>query len=261
MTVDFSVNEGIATIVLNRPDKLNALTHEMWDQLAAAFDRCERDEAIRAVVLTGAGRAFCAGADISGGARKADMKTGPAGGLEMMIGLNKVIRSLYRMPKPTIAAVRGAAVGISWTMALCCDWIICSESAKFRPAFMNLAKVPEGGIMFLMSRLIGEVKTRDIIYRAKFVSGREAVDLGLATQLAATEESLMDETMTLAREVANSPPHAFALTKRLFQAGAMTFEQFTDQELTALTVAANLADATEGMASFREKRAPRYAAR
>ncbi len=139
-----------------------------------------------------------------------------------------------------------------------CDWLVCTETAKFRPAFMNLAKVPEGGIMFLMSRLIGEFKARDIIYRAKLVSGREAVDIELATQLAG-EDSLMDEVLVLASELAGQPPHAFALTKRLFNAGAITFEQFTDQELTALTVAANLADAKEGMAAFKEKRSAKYA--
>ncbi|TAL03599.1 MAG: enoyl-CoA hydratase/isomerase family protein [Rhodospirillaceae bacterium] len=260
MSVDCSISDGVATILLNRPDKLNAITYDMWGQLAEHLDRCQRDDAVRAIILTGAGRGFCAGADISGQGRKQDAKTGLAGALDMMAEINSVIRRLYHMPKPTIAAVRGAAIGISWTMALCCDWILVTEGAKFRPAFMNLAKVPEGGIMFLMSRLIGALKARDIIYRARFVSGREAVDLGLATQLV-SEEALMDEAVVLARELAAGPPLAFALTKRLFNADAGTFDQFVDRESNAVAIAANIADATEGMAAFREKRAARFTGR
>lgn len=257
VSVDFSVSDGVATILLNRPDKLNAITYPMWAQLGEAFDRCQNDDAIRAVILTGAGRGFCAGADISGEGRKANAKAGLVGALEMMTEINGVIRRLHDLRKPTIAAVRGPAVGIAWTMALCCDWLLTTESAKFRPAFMNLAKVPEGGITFLMRRLIGDFKARDILYRAKIVSGAEAVQLGLATQLVA-EEALNGEALTLARELAGGPPLAFALTKRLFNGGASTFDQYVDAELNAIVLAANVADATEGMAAFREKRPATY---
>jgi 2-(1,2-epoxy-1,2-dihydrophenyl)acetyl-CoA isomerase len=260
MSVECSVSDGIATILLNRPDKLNALTDEMWQQLAEHLEHCEHRDDIRAVILTGAGRGFCAGADISGQGRKKDRKPGLAGALEAMGEYNSVIGRLYHLSKPTIAAVRGAAVGIAWTMVLACDWILVTESAKFRPAFLNLAKVPEGGIIYLMSRLIGQFKARDIIYRSQFVAGREAVDLGLATRLV-DEEALMDEAISLGREVAAGPPLAFALSKRLFNNDAADFDQFVDRELNSIAIAANTEDAKEGMAAFKEKRPARFVGR
>ena len=260
MSVDCSVSDGVAIILLNRPDKLNALTHEMWGQLALHLDRCQTDDAVRARILTGAGRGFCAGADISGQGGKKGRKTGLAGALDSMAEYNSVIRRIYHLRKPAIAAVHGAAIGIAWSMALCCDWVLATESAKFRPAFMNLAKVPEGGMVYLMSRLIGQLKARDILYRAHFVSGREAVDLGLATRLV-SEEALMNEALTLAREIADGPPLAFALTKRLFNTDAAGFDQFVEMELNAIAIAANTEDAAEGMAAFKAKRAAQFTGR
>lgn len=260
MSIDCSVSEGVAIILLNRPEKLNALTHEMWGQLAQHVERCERDDAVRAVILAGAGRGFCAGADISGQGGNKERKTGLPGALEAMSEYNNVIRRLYHLRKPTIAVVHGAAVGIAWTLVLCCDWVLVTENARFRPAFLNLAKVPEGGIVYLMTQLIGALKARDIIYRARTVSGREAVDLGLANQLV-SEPAMIDDAMTLAREVAAGPPLAFALTKRLCNAGAPSFDQFVEAELNAIAIAANTEDAREGLTAFKDKRAARFMGR
>jgi 2-(1,2-epoxy-1,2-dihydrophenyl)acetyl-CoA isomerase len=262
MSVDLSISGSIATLLLNRPDKLNALSSDMWRQLSEHLDRCQQDDDIRAVVMTGAGRGFCAGADISrpSGGPIDDRPISLASALDAMTGYNTVIRKLYHLRKPTIAAVRGPAIGIAWTMVLCCDFVLVTESAKFRPAFLNLAKVPEGGIVYLISRLVGQFKARDIIYRARFVSGREAVELGLATQLV-SEDSLMDDALVLARELAAGPPLAFALTKRLFNSDAPNFDQFSEQELNAIAIAANTSDAIEGMAAFKEKRPAQYTGR
>jgi 2-(1,2-epoxy-1,2-dihydrophenyl)acetyl-CoA isomerase len=256
VAVDFTLTDGVATVLLNRPDKLNAITDAMWDQLAAHFDRCAADPAVRAVILTGAGRGFCAGADISGDGRK-PRKTGIAGALDAMGDYNAVIRRLYHLDKPVIAALRGPVVGIALTMALCCDWILVSETTKLRPAFLNLAKVPEGGIIHLMTRMIGELKTRDIIYRARFVTAGEAVEIGLANRLVA-DDALLEEVTALAAELAAGPPTAFALTKRLFRMPPTGFDQFVDAERNAIAIVANLDDAREGMAAFREKRSANY---
>jgi len=156
--------------------------------------------------------------------------------------------------------VRGPAVGIAWTMVLSCDWVLVTESAKFRPAFLNLAKVPEGGIIYLMSRLIGQLKARDIIYRARFVSGAEATELGLATRLV-PEDALLDEALALARELAAGPPLILALTKRLFNADVAGFDAFVDQELNAIAIGANTEDAVEGRAAFIQKRPAQYTGR
>lgn len=257
MSVDLELSGGVAVITLNRPDKLNALTDEMWDQLAAHLDRCRDDDTVRAVILTGAGRGFCAGADISGQAPKKQRKPGLSGALHAMGDYNAVIARLYHLPKPVVAALRGPVVGIAWTMALCCDWILVSETTKFRPAFLNLAKVPEGGIIHLMTRMIGELKTRDIIYRARFVSGEEAAQIGLATRLVA-DDALIGEARVLAAELAGAPPLAFALTKRLITMPPAGFDQFVDSERNAIAIAANSEDAGEGMSAFREKRSPAF---
>jgi 2-(1,2-epoxy-1,2-dihydrophenyl)acetyl-CoA isomerase len=256
LSVDFSLSEGVATLLLNRPDKLNAITDAMWEQLVAHLDRCASDPDVRAVILTGAGRGFCAGADISGEGRTA-RKGGLAGALDAMGDYNAVVGRLYHLEKPVIAALRGPVVGIALTMALCCDWILVSETAKLRPAFLNLAKVPEAGIIHLMTRMIGELRTRDIIYRARFVTGEEAVEIGLANRLIA-DAALLDEAQALAGELAAGPPAAFALTKRLFRMPPTGFDQFVDAEKNAIAIAANLDDAREGMAAFREKRLPNY---
>jgi 2-(1,2-epoxy-1,2-dihydrophenyl)acetyl-CoA isomerase len=248
----------VATILLNRPEKLNALTSEMWDQLARHLDRCERDEEVRAVILTGAGRGFCAGADISGESKP--RRSGLSGALEAMSGYDAVIRRLYHFRKPLIAAVRGPCVGIAWTMVLCCDWVLASETASFRPAFLNLAKVPEGGIIYLLSRLVGQFKARNILYRSRVISGEEAADFGLATRLV-SDGDLEAEALAIAREAAAGAPLAFTLTKRLFNADAAGFDAFLDQELNAIAIAANLEDAAEGMAAFRERRPPKFTGR
>lgn len=259
MSVEFTLADGVATLLLNRPDKLNAITDAMWDSLAQHLDRCAADAEVRAVILTGAGRGFCAGADISGEGRK-PRKGGLAGALDAMGDYNAVVGRLYHLDKPVVAALRGPVVGIALTMALCCDWILVSETARLRPAFLNLAKVPEAGIIHRMTRMIGELKTRDIIYRARVVEAAEAVGIGLASRMVA-DDALMDEATALARELAAGPPTAFALTKRLFRQAHGTFEQFVDAERNAIAIAANLDDAREGMAAFREKRAPKYTGR
>ena len=256
MSVEFTLSDGVATILLNRPDKLNAITDAMWDQLGEYFDRCAIDDAVRAVILTGAGRGFCAGADISGEGRK-PRKPGLVGALDAMDEYNGVIRRLYDLEKPVVAALRGPVVGIALTMALCCDWLLVSETVKFRPAFLNLAKVPEGGIMHLMVRMIGELRTRDIIYRARFVEAQEAVEIGLANRLV-DDAALIVEANALAAELALAPPTAFALTKRLFRMPPTSFDEFVAAERNAIALAANLDDAREAMAAFREKRPPKY---
>jgi 2-(1,2-epoxy-1,2-dihydrophenyl)acetyl-CoA isomerase len=257
MSVDLTVSGNVATILLNRPDKLNALNDTMWLQLRDHLDRCEHDDAIRAVVLAGAGRGFCAGADIGGDGKVIERKPGVAGTHQMMEFYDTILRRIYHMPKPMIAAVQGAAVGIAWTMVLACDWLLAAESAKFRPAFMNLAKVPEGGFQFLVARQIGEFKARDLVYRARFLGGAEAAEMGLATRLV-PDADLMTGAEALAREAAAMPPLAFKLSKQLFNANSGDFDAFLDAELQKIVIAANTADAREGMAAFVEKRAANF---
>jgi 2-(1,2-epoxy-1,2-dihydrophenyl)acetyl-CoA isomerase len=257
VTVELSVSNGVANIRLNRPDKLNALTDGMWLQLRDHLARCRDDNDIRAVVLSGEGRGFCAGADISGTERVVVRKPGIAGIAQMMEFYGAIVRELYHLPKPTIAAVHGATVGIAWTLALCCDWVLAAESAKFRPAFMGLAKVPEGGFQFLAARQIGDFKARDLVYRSTPLSGEQAATIGLATRVVA-DDALMGEALALAAEAARLAPLSFKLTKQLFNARSGDFDGFLQSERHAITIAASTNDAREGMAAFVEKRPANY---
>lgn len=257
MSSDLSVSNRVATILLNRPDKLNALTDGMWLQLRDHLDRCEHDDEIRAVILTGAGRAFCAGADISGEGRVIERKPGIAGITQMTDFYFGIVRRLYHLPKPTIAAVKGAAVGISWTMALTCDFVLAGESAKFRPGFMNLAKVPEGGFQFLVARQIGEFKARELTYRSQFVNGAEASAMGLATRCVA-DDRLEGEANALAAEAAGFAPAAFKYAKQLFNARSGDYDAFLAEEAKAIAITSTMADSKEGMLAFVEKRAADY---
>ncbi|MDG2002440.1 MAG: enoyl-CoA hydratase-related protein [Novosphingobium sp.] len=257
MSIDISVSERVATILLNRPDKLNALTDTMWMQLRDHLDRCEQDDEIRSVIITGAGRGFCAGADISGEGKVIERKPGIAGITQMTDFYFSIVRRIYHMPKPTVAAVKGAAVGISWTMALCCDFVLAGESAKFRPGFMNLGKVPEGGFQFLLSRLVGEFKARELTYRSQFVTGPAAAEMGLVTRCVADDE-LIDEANTLAAEAAGFAPAAFKYAKRLFNSNSGDYDAFLAEEAKAIAITATMSDAKEGMMAFVEKRAANF---
>lgn len=260
MSIDLHCSDGIATILFNRPEKLNALTAEMWAQLIAHLERCELDETIRAVILTGAGRGFCAGADLGAAGTEGAPKPSLVRSLTLMRGYDVAIRKLYGLNKPVIAAVRGPVIGIAWTMALCCDWVLVTDSTLFRPAFLNLAKVPEGGFQYLLTRQIGQLRARDIVYRARQVAGAEAVELGLANRLVA-EDALEAEANAIAREAAEGSPLIFALTKQLFNADATNLDQFLDMELNAIAIGSNSEDALEGIAAFKQKRKPRFVGR
>lgn len=257
MSIDLTVSDNVATILLNRPDKLNALTDTMWLQLRDHLERCESDDAIRAVLIAGAGRGFCAGADISGKSKVIERQPGIAGTVQMCEFYFSIVRRIYHMPKPTIAAVQGAAVGISWTMALACDFLLAAESAKFRPGFLNLAKVPEAGFQFLVARQIGEFRARELTYRSRFLTGAEAAQMGLATRLVA-DSDLSDEARALASEAAGFAPSAFKFTKQLFNRNSGDYDAFLEAEMNAISVAANMSDAKEGMKAFVEKRPAKF---
>jgi 2-(1,2-epoxy-1,2-dihydrophenyl)acetyl-CoA isomerase len=153
--------------------------------------------------------------------------------------------------------VQGAAVGIAWTMALACDFLLAAESARFRPGFLNLAKVPEGGFQFLVARAIGEFRARELTYRSRFLTGAEATGMGLATRLV-EDDALMEEAHALAAEAAGFAPTAFRFTKQLFNRNSGDYDAFLEAEINAICVAANMEDAKEGMKAFVEKRPAKY---
>ncbi len=253
MSILITRDDGIATVLLNRADKLNALSGEMYHDLADAFAELNTDDTVRAVVLTGAGRAFCAGGDV-----------GTMGGYDVVSGRKRskshqrMIINLHHLEKPVIAAVRGPAAGIGASMALACDLIIASETAYLLMAFKNVGIPPDGGAIYFLTQHLGIARAKEIVYSARKLPAAEARDMGIISRVV-PDGQLEAETMTLARDIAGSATYALTLAKRMFQfMYTPTLEQLLELEVMAIGGARMTHDHVEGVAAFREKRKPAF---
>lgn len=253
MNVRLQTGSGIATLTLDRPEKLNAMSDEMWNALHGHLGEIATDESVRAVILTGAGRAFCSGGDIENMA-----KSGIVSGRARSKNRHRVITALYSLEKPVIAAVRGPVYGIGNALALACDLVIASETTKFSMAFKKVGVVPDGGTVFFLSQLLGAAKARELVYTACPIAAQEALDLGIAMRVVADDE-LDAEARTLALELAQSATYALALAKKMFHSMAVpTLEQLLEIETVTSGIVRLTHDHKEGVTAFREKRPPRF---
>jgi 2-(1,2-epoxy-1,2-dihydrophenyl)acetyl-CoA isomerase len=257
MSVDLITQGAVAKIVLNRPEKLNALTREMRVQLRAHFERLRFDEAVRAILVTGEGRAFCTGADVTGMQR---------GGLReererIMGGSHMFLRVMHAIEKPIIAAVRGPSVGIGWSIALACDLIVASETARFSQIFRRIGLAPDGGAIWLLTRRIGMARAKELVFTARFVEAQEALALGLVNEVV-PDDQLLARAEELAADLATGPTFAFGLAKKLFHmASSPSYEDFLDMEAFVQPQLDQTEDHREGVAAFKEKRRPNFVGR
>ena len=257
MSVELIIEGAVAKVVLNRPDKLNALTREMRVQLRENFERLRFDDAVRAILVTGEGRAFCTGADVGGMQR---------GGLRsererLMGGSHGFLRVMHAIEKPIIAAVRGPTVGIGWSIALACDLIVASETARFSQIFRRIGLAPDGGAIWFLTRRIGMARAKDLVFTARFVEAAEALSLGLVNEVV-PDDQLMVRAEALAADLASGPTFAFGLAKKLFHmASAPSYEDFLDMEAFVQPQLDQTEDHREGVAAFREKRKPKFVGR
>ena len=254
--IDSELSEGILTLTLNRPDKLNAFTGQMGQELGAALDRADADDAVRVIIVTGAGRGFCAGADISDGG-----SVGAGSGLERK-GLppGGIGQRLFESHKPMIAAINGVAVGVGVTMTLPMDIRIAADNAKFGFVFTRRGLVPEAGSSWFLPRIVGLPKALEWVYAGRTVSAAEALAAGLVTEVVAPE-ALIARARAIAREIAeNTAPVATVLTRQLmWRASAADHPQAALSVDSALNLAlASSGDVKEGFAAFREKRLPNF---
>ena len=254
--IDSELSEGILTLTLNRPEKLNAFTGQMGQELGAALDRADADDAVRVIIVTGAGRGFCAGADISDGG-----SVGAGSGLERK-GLppGGIGQRLFESHKPMIAAINGVAVGVGVTMTLPMDIRIAADNAKFGFVFTRRGLVPEAGSSWFLPRIVGLPKALEWVYAARTVSASEALAAGLVTEVVAPE-ALIARARAIAREIAeNTAPVATVLTRQLmWRASAADHPQAALSVDSALNLAlASSGDVKEGFAAFREKRLPNF---
>jgi 2-(1,2-epoxy-1,2-dihydrophenyl)acetyl-CoA isomerase len=256
------VADGVMRITLNRPAAKNALTIAMRDGIVAAVREARADAAVRAVLITGAGDAFCAGMDLSA---STVMQAGKPGfrsrqtSEALRVGVQTFIRELWELDKPTIAAVNGAAVGPGAHLALACDFVVVHPSTKFRWTFANWGLVVDAGGAYLLPRLVGLPKARAIVMLGEGIDGAEAVASGLAYRCVESAGALAGEAEALAAKLAAGPTRSLGLSKRLLNASFETdLAASLELEGHFQALATTSPDLTEGMAAFREKRAAAF---
>jgi 2-(1,2-epoxy-1,2-dihydrophenyl)acetyl-CoA isomerase len=249
---------AVTTLTLNRPEALNALDLAMRGELAAALDEIEVDEGARVVILTGAGGNFCAGGDVK--TMRARRHTA-AEGRARVEALNRMVLRLVDFPKPTIAMVDGYAVGAGSNLALCCDLIVASDRAKFGELFWKIGLVPDGGGTWLLSRVVGMARAKELIFTADIIDATEAARIGLVNRLVPSAE-LAATTRALAEKIAGGPPAVLKMAKHMVNRAATSdLAAALDREAFAQGIAISSEDHQEGLAAFFEKRPPKFTGR
>lgn len=220
--INVQVQSGIATIFLNRPEKRNAMSDDMRTEFIEALEQIAADKSIRALVLTGNGKGFCAGGDIAGMQRRMQAQPGEVAinGWSRQQRVHHAVSLLHTMPKPTIAAVNGAASGLGADTAMSCDFIVASEAATFSWSYINRGLIPDGGGMYFLPRRIGLPKAKELIFSGRTVAAQEALALGIADRLVAPD-ALLDHAQQWAQELSAGSGTALALGKTILN---QTFE-------------------------------------
>ena len=253
--------QGIVTITLNRPQKKNALNDVMWNELLATFREIAASDADRCVVITGAGGAFCSGADLSGRAESAEPAERPRHQWHNMRHVGDVCLALQRLPQPVIAKVPGVAAGAGCNLALGCDLIVASDEARFSEIFARRGLSVDFGGSWLLPRLVGMHKAKELALFADIISAKEAEGMGLVNRVVPAAQ-LDDFVEDWARRLAAGPPIALAQTKRLLtNSFEVTLEQALEDEGWAQTVNFGTADTPEAIAAFLQKREPKFTGR
>lgn len=252
-TVKYEVNNQVAWIALNRPEKLNAFTEQLNKDLERAVKQANRDSAVRCLVITGEGRAFCSGEDLAG--VKEDMDHGEV----LRRRYNPMVMELHKCEKPIVAAVNGVAAGAGMSLALACDFRLLSEKASFIEAFIHVGLVPDAGNLYYLPKLIGHAKALELAVLGEKVSAQMAADLGLATKVIPLDRWEIEVT-AFAEKLAAMPTTAIGLIKKNLKASwDLSLEEGLEKDAQAQRIAGVTSDHREGVQAFLEKRNPIFA--
>jgi enoyl-CoA hydratase/carnithine racemase len=255
----YEVRDGIATLTLNRPDKLNAFTQAMIDRWVWALAEAQRDPAVAVVLVTGTGRAFCTGGDVG---RMDEGRPTPREHKDRLWeNIHRVPKTLEAVDKPVIAAVNGLAVGAGMGMALMCDLRLASEAARFATGYVTVGLVPGDGDAYFLPRLVGPARALELLWTGDFVDAAEAERLGIVNRVVPADR-LAAEADALARRIAEGPQVAIRLTKRLvYQSLRLDLRTHLDLVSSHMAVVRETEDHQEGVRAFKERRPPRFRGR
>lgn len=250
--VMLEIADSIATIRLNRPKAMNAMNRELVDELTAILTALQDDKEVRCIVLTGNGKAFCAGGDVS---HLSELREA-SDFRKFIADVGLIASAIMKMEKPVIAMVNGVAAGAGFNLALACDIVICAQTAKFIQSFNKVGLIPDCSGMFLLPRLVGLQKAKELMFTADPVDAVMALRLGLVNQIA-DDSKLTEEVYKMARKLAEAAPIALGLTKRIVNRSFdLDLEMALEREADLQTLCMETQDYKEGIAAFKEKRQP-----
>jgi 2-(1,2-epoxy-1,2-dihydrophenyl)acetyl-CoA isomerase len=258
-TIDLLIEDSVAQVTLNRPERLNAWNEQFGEELRKAILEDAADPAVRAVLITGAGRGFSSGADLKEMLERDPSAPQPDVGELLRKRYHPIITGIRELPKPVIAAVNGPAVGIGCSLALACDLIWAAESAIFGLAFVNIGLVPDGGSTFLVPVAVGKARALEMALLGQPVTAQQALEWGLINRVV-PDGKLMEEARTLAARLATGPTRSYANSKRALNNSLLKImEEQLDLEADIQSEMVKTQDFSEGVRAFIEKREPRFA--
>ncbi|MBL7827014.1 MAG: enoyl-CoA hydratase/isomerase family protein [Saprospiraceae bacterium] len=250
--IDFSIANHVARITFNRPQVFNSMHHDMRMEILEALSVCEIDSGIRAVLITGSGKAFCAGEDL----QEVTDPNGPSLAEIIATGYNPIVSKIRNLEKPVVAAVNGVAAGAGANIALACDITVATASASFTQAFSKIGLIPDSGGTWTLPRLVGFQRATALMMLSDKISATDAAAMGMIWKVFA-DETFLDESIKLAETLAQMPTKGLALTKQALNASfSNSFEQQIALEDKLQTIAGSTHDYKEGVAAFLEKRKP-----
>jgi 2-(1,2-epoxy-1,2-dihydrophenyl)acetyl-CoA isomerase len=253
-TIQFDIKDQVAILTLNRPDKLNSFTEVMHKEVINACKEVERNDQIRALVITGAGRAFCAGQDLEDVGNPDELNYGDF----LRKRYNPMIMQIHHLGKPVIAAVNGAAAGAGCSLALACDFRLASSKASFIEAFIHIGLVPDSGSSYFLPRHVGLGKAMELAILGEKLSAQEAKELGLIYQIS-EPDALFNDVLLFAQRIVSMPTKTIGLIKKAMIKGQhSTLEKTLEYEAYAQEIAGKTKDHKEGVTAFIEKRKPSF---